>query len=68
MPYRLLARVIAVGNQRRIKTASGGCARAIESVTRALPVNTQNAPGGIVIVTVKMTRPAAQSDTSRLAP
>ena len=68
LPYRLLARVIAVGNHRRIKTASGGCARAIESVSSELPAKTQNTPGGSVIETVKMTSPAAQSETSRLAP
>src|SRR3989475_9786934 len=68
LPYRLLARVIAGGNHRRIKTASGGCARAIESVSRALPAKTQNTPGGSVMVMVKMASPAQHSATSRLAP
>src|SRR5689334_9910371 len=57
-----------VGNHRRIRTASGGCARAIEIVSSALPANTQNTPGGSVIVTVKIASPAQQSETSRLAP
>src|SRR5207245_2426535 len=68
LPYRLLARVIAVGNHRRIKTARGGWASAIESVSSAVPAKTQNTPGGSVIATVKMTSPALHSETSRLAP
>src|SRR5713101_7167421 len=39
---------MVVGNHRRISTARGGCAIAIENVSRALPANTQNAPGGSV--------------------
>src|SRR5439155_24346775 len=68
LPYRLLARVIAAGNHRRIKTASGGCASAIDSVSSELPAKTQKTPGGSVIETVKMTSPAQHSETRRRAP
>ena len=60
--------MIAVGNHRRIKTASGGCASAIERVSNELPAKTQNTPGGSVIETVKMTSPAQHSETRRRAP
>src|SRR6059058_5789672 len=59
---------MAVGNQRRMSTASGGCAMAIDSVRRALPAKTQNGPGGSVMAAPNRARPAAHSETRRRAP
>ena len=57
-----------VGNQRRISTATGGCAIAIDSVSRAAPAKTQKAPGGSVMAAPKIARPAAHAVTRRRAP
>ena len=59
---------MVVGNQRRMSTARGGCAMAIDRVSSALPAKTQKAPGGSVMAAPKIARPAAQTVTSRRAP
>ena len=68
MPKRLVAREIAVGNQRRISTVRGDCANAIETASRELPAKIQSIGGASVITAVKTTSPKPQTVTSRRAP
>src|SRR5437667_11218290 len=51
-----------------MSTARGGCAREIESVSKALPAKTQNTAGGRVSENVKIARPIPQTETRRRAP
>ena len=51
-----------------MSTARGGCAREIESVSKALPAKTQNTADGRVSENVKIARPIPQTETRRRAP